>query len=298
MNDHSSPAIRTVDSAADIAADMAHVRGVVLRARSSFTTGMKVLPAERRDAMFAVYAFCREVDDIADGDGSPMDKLNRIDAWRTAVDDIYGGRPRDAVGRALCRAVADFGLRREDFVAVIDGMAMDAAAKVRLADLDELRLYCDRVACAVGRLSVRIFGMEPAPGDALAKALGDALQLTNILRDLHEDAVIDRLYLPATLLGDQGIDVSGDALAVLSQPGLRAVCDDIAGIAEARYQEAKILSAGSPRRQVLPAVLMMRAYERLLVKLRRKGWRELDRRVSLSRPEKLWIALRYGPLGW
>jgi phytoene synthase len=294
MNDHPGAAVE----AADAAADTAYVRAVVLRARSSFATGMKVLPAERRDAMFAVYAFCREVDDIADDPGHPQDKRDRLNAWRSDVDAFYDGRPRGAIGRALARATAEFGLRREDFLAVIDGMEMDAAERVRLADRDELLLYCDRVACAVGRLSIRVFGMEPELGDALAKSLGEALQLTNILRDLHEDAVIDRLYLPLATLAAHGIDNTEDALAVLGHPNLGSVCDEIARLAEARYAESEKLAARAQRRHVLPAVLMMRAYGRLFTKLQRRGWRDLERRVSLSRAEKLWIALRYGLIGW
>jgi len=306
MNDRSSPtagaAARTgctaVDSGADEAADREYVRAVVLRARSSFATGMNVLPAARRDAMFAVYAFCREVDDVADGDGEPHDKLQRLQAWREAVDAFCIGRPTDAVGRVLARAIGDFDLRREDFLAVIDGMDMDAARQVRMADMDELLLYCDRVACAVGRLSVRIFGMEPGQGIALAKSLGEALQLTNILRDLHEDAAIGRLYLPITSLRAHGIADVEDPTAVLDHPNLGKVCDELAERAQARFAESGQRAARAKRRQVLPAVLMMRAYERILVKLRRRGWRDLDRRVSLSRSEKIWIALRYGPLGW
>ncbi len=294
MNDRSSP----VAGMSDIIADMAYVRGVVLRAQSSFAIGMKVLPADRRDAMFAVYAFCREVDDIADGSGSPQEKLKSLNDWRVDIAGIYKGLPRGAICRALTGVVKEFGLREVDFLAVIDGMEMDAATQVRLSDMDELHLYCDRVACAVGRLSVRIFGMEAEAGDALAKALGEALQLTNILRDLHEDAIIDRLYLPIGMLRAHGIEDAGDAHAVLRQPGLAAVCDSIAQLAQRRYSEAEQLVRRAPRRQVLPAILMMRVYERVLSKLKRRGWRDVSQRLSLSRPEKLWIALRYGPLGW
>ncbi len=298
MSDHSGPVLSMDDLAADMAADMAHVRGVVMRAQSSFAAGMKVLPADRRDAMFAIYAFCREVDDIADGSGSPAEKKNALHDWRTDVDAIYAGRPPNAICRVLSRAIADFELRREDFLAVIDGMEMDAAPQVRLADMDELHLYCDRVACAVGRLSVRVFGMESGRGDALAKALGEALQLTNILRDLHEDATVDRLYLPAACLRAHGIVDAKDALSVLNRPELGSVCDELAELAQSRYGEAERLVRGAPRRQVLPAVLMMRVYERVLGKLRRRGWQNITQRLSLSRLEKLWVALRYGPLGW
>lgn len=280
------------------AEDMAHVRGVVLRAQSSFAAGMKVLPADRRDAMFAVYAFCREVDDIADGHSSPAEKTSALNAWRRDIEATFAHRPHNAVCRELSRAIANYRLHREDFLAVIDGMEMDAAPKVRLADMAELHLYCDRVACAVGRLSVRVFGMEEGRGDSLAKALGEALQLTNILRDLHEDATVDRLYLPAESLRAHGIVDTGDALSVLSQPGFGLVCDELAQLARSRFGEAERLSRGTPRRQVLPAVLMMRVYERVLGKLCRRGWQDITQRLSLSRLEKLWVALRYGPLGW
>lgn len=279
------------------AGDVAQVRDIVRRARSSFTAGMKVLPAERRDAMFAVYAFCREVDDIAD-EGADLDtKRRELDAWRRHIGNLYAGRPEGPITRALAPAIADYGLREADFQAVIDGMAMDAEPRVRIADRTGLALYCDRVAGAVGRLSVRIFGMDPARGDDLAKALGEALQLTNILRDLYEDAQRDRLYLPADLLGEHGIDGTDDAFAVLRHPELPSVCADLAGTAEERFRQSRALIAAAPRRQVLPAALMLHAYARILVKLRREGWRDVERRVSLSRPEKLWVVMRHGIFG-
>ena len=285
------------DTVTVAAADNAHVHAIVRRANSSFTAGMRMLPQVRRDALYAVYAFCREVDDIADEPGDPDAKRQALDAWRSRVDALLAGRADGPLERALAAAAATYRLRREDFLAVIDGMAMDAVDCIRIADEAELSLYCDRVACAVGRLCVRIFGMPPGPGDALAKALGEALQLTNILRDLHEDAGRDRLYLPADLLATHGIVDTADARTVLRQPNLPAICEVIAERAEARYDEAAALIAAAERRQVLPAVLMMEAYGRILTRLRRRGWRDVERRVALSRPEKLWLFLRHGIFG-
>ena len=279
------------------AADIAYLHDVVRKANSSFTAGMRVLPRARRDALFSVYAFCREVDDIADEPGEPEAKRLALSAWRVRIDGICVGEADGPLARTLVAATAGYGLRREDFHAVINGMEMDAAPRVRIADDAELSLYCDRVACAVGRLCVRIFGMDENTGDRLAKSLGEALQLTNILRDLHEDAEQDRLYLPADLLAANGIVDTADAMAVLGHSGLPMVCEIIAERAQVRYDESRTLIAAAERRQVLPAALMMEAYGRVLTRLRRCGWRDVRTRISLSRPEKLWLFLRHGIFG-
>ena len=146
---------------------------------SSFYTAMRVLPERRREAMLALYDFCRAVDDIADerGPATASQRLAELERWRAGVAEMFEGRPPPPFV-SLDRAVRDFDLKQEDFKAVIDGMAMDAAEDIRAPDWATLDLYCDRVASAVGRLSVRIFGLAPEPGNALAHHLGRALQLT------------------------------------------------------------------------------------------------------------------------
>lgn len=278
-------------------ADNAYVHDVVRRSNSSFTAGMRMLPRARRDALFAVYAFCRKVDDVADEPGELAQKRKELADWRARIEAIYARNADGPLARALAVAIVEYNLRQDDFLAVIDGMEMDAAPHMRIADDVQLAVYCDRVACAVGRLCVRIFGMGVQDGKQLAKSLGEALQLTNILRDLHEDAERDRLYLPADLLAANGIADTHDPMAVLRNPGLPAVCDVIAARAESRYDESRALIAGSERRQVLPAALMMQAYGRVLARLRRRGWHDLEKRVSLSRAEKLWLFIRYGIFG-
>lgn len=276
------------------ATDIAYVYGVVRKANSSFTAGMRMLPPAPRNALYAVYAFCREVDDIADKTGELEYKRQELSTWRVRINGICVGNADGPLARRLVTAIAVYGLKRENFIAIIDGMEMDAELCVRIADDAHLSLYCDRVACAVGRLCARIFGMEEYAGDMLAKSLGEALQLTNILRDLHEDAEQNRLYLPADLLAANGIVHTGDALAVLRNSALPAVCESIAERAQVRYDEARVLIAASERRQVLPAVLMLESYGRVLARLRRGGWRDLETRISLSRPEKFWLFLRHG----
>ena len=145
--------------------------------RSSFYTGMRILPRAQREAMFEIYSFCRAVDDIADDPGPRELRRAQLDRWRTDIDAVYRGAPPPQLA-GLAQAVRAFDLQRQDFIAIIDGMEMDVVADIRAPDRATLDLYCDRVACAVGRLSVRVFGMERQAGLALAHHLGRALQLT------------------------------------------------------------------------------------------------------------------------
>jgi len=281
-------AAETVDEA------RAAVRARVEAAGTSFYWAMRVLPEARRDAMFAIYAFCREVDDIADGTAAPEAKRRDLDAWRGEVAALFAGRPATAAGRALMEPTRAFGLRRADFLAVIDGMEMDAA-EMRAPSLAELDLYCDRVASAVGRLSVRAFGVATEAADRVAHSLGRALQLTNILRDLAEDGARGRLYLPREQLQAAGISAS-DPAAVLTHPALPRVCTGLAEIAERHFAEARAAMRECPRRPMRPAAVMGAIYHATLARLRRRGWRDLEREVKIPAALKLWFALRYGLL--
>lgn len=269
------------------------VESAVRRSGTSFYWGMRMLSPERRRAMYAIYAFCREVDDIADGMLPAADKAARLDAWTDEIDRLYLGRPTEPVARALAGPVASYGLAKRDLIAVIEGMRIDAADRLRFPDWPALIGYCDRVACAVGRLSNPVFGIEKALGDPLAKALGEALQLTNILRDLDEDAERDRLYLPADLLARHGI-LDDDVARVLAHPSLPAVCADIADITGSRFDESRAILARIGARERKPAVLMMEAYRRIYNRLVARGFAPPRHPVSTSRWEKAWIVLRHG----
>lgn len=273
----------------------AHVRQVTERSGTSFFWAMRLLPAARRAAMFAIYAFCREVDDIADEGGTPEAKREGLAEWRREIDRLYAGKPQWPTTKALLRPVAAFALLREDFLAVIDGMEMDAARDIQAPSLAELELYCARVAGAVGQLSVRAFGDPSEAARKLALAEGKALQLTNILRDLVEDAARGRLYLPRELLVKHGIAATAPG-AVLAHPDLGKVCDELAGLARGYYDEAKARLALLDRRTMRPAIIMLAIYRRTLEALLARGWRELERPVGLSKPAKLWLALRHGYL--
>lgn len=273
-------------------ADLAAVEAIVRAAGTSFYRGMRVLPPDRRHAMYAIYAFCRIVDDIADEEGDLAAKAARLDAWRARVAGLYAGVADGPVTRVLVLAARRFGLRQVDFLAVIDGMQTDAEAPVVAPTLEELDLYCDRVAAAVGRLSVRAFGDASPAADRVAYALGRALQLTNILRDIAEDAERGRIYLPGRWLDEAG--VPRDPRAIVGAAGLSAVCDRVAALAQGYFRDAEAAMAECDRRAMKPARLMGATYAALLARLRRRGWRLPAPRVSLPAWQKLWLALRYG----
>ncbi|MBS0561927.1 MAG: presqualene diphosphate synthase HpnD [Proteobacteria bacterium] len=273
-------------------ADLDAVEAIVRGAGTSFYRGMRVLPPDRRHAMYAIYAFCRIVDDIADEDGDFAEKVRRLDAWRARVAALYEGAADGPVTRVLVLAARRFALRQEDFVAIIDGMQQDAEAPVIAPSLEELDLYCDRVASAVGRLSVRAFGDASADADAVAYGLGRALQLTNILRDIAEDAERGRLYLPGPWLDEAG--VPRDPAAALTAPGLGAVCARVAALAHQHFRSAHAAMDRCDPRAMKPARLMGATYAAILARLERRGWRQPAPRVSLPLWQKLWLALRYG----
>lgn len=257
---------------------------------SSFYLAMRLLPKPKRDAMFEIYAFCRAVDDIADGEGPRPHRRKELQRWRADIDALFGNAaPVRLAG--LAAAVRRFDLQRADFLAVIDGMEMDLEQDIRAPDMATLDLYCDRVASAVGRLSVRVFGMEPGAGLQLAHHLGRALQLTNILRDLDEDAGVGRLYLPLEALKAAGI-ASNEPQRVLSDAALGRACAPVVEQARAHFTEAFRIMVEAPRATVRAPRLMGEAYRRILDRLVARGWAAPRARVRLSRLNLLWVVLR------
>jgi phytoene synthase len=273
-------------------ADLDAVETLVRAAGTSFYRGMRVLPPDRRHAMYAVYAFCRIVDDIADGDEAFVGKLPRLDAWRARVAGLYRGDADGPVTRVLIRAVQAYALRQVDFEAIIDGMQMDAETPIVAPDLATLDLYCDRVAAAVGRLSVRAFGDASAEADRVAWSLGRALQMTNILRDIHEDAGRERLYLPLEWLDAEG--VPHEPRAALMHPRLPCVCERVAAAAHGHFRDAADAIRRCDPKAMRAARLMGATYAAILARIERRGWQHLEVPTKLPAWQKLWLAARYG----
>jgi phytoene synthase len=262
---------------------------------SSFYAGMRVLPKAEREAMYAVYGFCRIVDDIADDQTRPIPEQRReLDAWRADVEALYAGKPP---GRAamLADAVARYDLAKDDFLAVIDGMQMDLEGIVR-PDLATLFLYCERVAVAVGRLSVKVFGMPAEEGEALAQHLGLALQLTNVLRDLDEDAAMGRLYLPDELLTEAGIKTR-DPHAAIAPPGVDQVCRALCATALEHFAQASAIMAAKPPGRLAAPRLMEAAYGGVLRRLQARGWGPPRTRVKTNKAALVWLLIKQGLFG-
>ena len=257
---------------------------------STFYRAMRILPPPQRRAMYEIYSFCRKVDDIADDPGDRPVRLAQLQQWRRDIDAICAGRAVAGLA-GLVGATREFGLAREDFLAVIDGMEMDVVADIRAPDRATLELYCDRVACAVGRLSVRVFGMKPEAGRALAHHLGCALQLTNILRDLDEDAALGRLYLPRESLLAAGIAAT-DPATVLARPAIGEACNAVVALAKTHFREAKAIMAKSPRREVRAPRIMGEAYRAILDALIARGFAPPRAAIRLPRAKLIFIVLR------
>jgi presqualene diphosphate synthase len=268
----------------------------VRAAGRSFFWAMRLLPAPRRNAMYALYAFCREVHDVADGEVSHALKCALLSDWRCEIARLFAGRAQHMVTRALAVPVRIYGLRCEDFLAVIDGVEMDARHDIRAPSRAELDLYCARVAASVGRIAIRILGLGTPDADRVAAELGHALQLTNILRDLVEDAGRHRLYLPRESLRTHGIFTTIPS-TVLAHPALPQVCRDLAAGVEERYAAAAEALKNCPLHKMRAAALMLHFQRAILRALVARGWRRLDEPVRIPAWRKAAFVVRLGLMG-
>ncbi len=284
----------TVDSLSEIEP----LKTQAVAVKSSFYLAMRILEPPRREAMFAIYSFCRSVDDIADDEGDRATRRAALDDWRYDLDELYAGRIRPRVG-FLASPVRRFSLARADFEAIIDGMAMDVEEDICAPDWEKLELYCDRVASAVGRLSVRAFGLVddgesdlPTGPKLLAYHLGRALQLTNILRDLDEDAARGRLYLPREALVEAGVSNFAPH-AALANPELDVVCTPVMNRAREHFEQADLVMASLPKATVKAPYLMAAGYRSILDRLSVRGFSPPREPVRMSRVRLVGALLRH-----
>lgn len=274
-------------AASDVTA--AEVRRLVTTAGSSFGMGMRVLPASRRRAIYAVYAFCRVVDDIADGDTTSSDRQADLEAWRAELKGSFAGHPRTPIGAELELAAGTYMLPQSELDLVVQGMQMDAAPIVAPSQ-DELERYIRCVAGAVGIIAMRIFGAWRGDcSERLALSLARAMQLVNIIRDVPEDAAMGRLYIPQTVLDATGLPA--DPSAVLHHPALADARRCLGRMARDSLQEALAEIPAHSRRSVFPALVMAGPYAALLAQMEqdwhslppaRPGWRKIMDGLSFA----------------
>jgi phytoene/squalene synthetase len=243
----------------------AEVQDIVAASGSSFTTAMKILPRERRDAMFAIYAFCRLVDDITDVEGPASEKLAALNEWSDEITRTYQRTPNTAVGEELVRAIYRFQLPRREFDLILAGMRMDVEGMVAPHPM-RLARYVRCVAGTVGLLSMRVFGAWQADASQrFALSLGSAMQLTNILRDVEEDARLGRLYIPAPMLAAAG--VPPDPHTAWQHPAMPEARRRLGLVARTQFDRTWAARRGHARARLIPALLMMGPYERLLASM-------------------------------
>ena len=255
---------------------------------SSFYYSFLFLPPPRRRAITALYAFCREVDDVVDEVADPAIARLKLAWWRQEVAAAYDGTPQHPVARALAPVVREFALPQAHLQTVIDGMAMDLE-HTRYLDFAALETYCHRVAGVVGLLSAQIFGHEHAATLGYARDLGIAFQLTNIVRDVGEDARRGRIYLPQEDLARFGVAPSALTAGVVTAP-FRALMAFQTERANAWYDRAFAQLDPADRRAQRPGLIMAAIYRTLLAEIARDGYQVLDRRIALTPLRKLWIA--------
>jgi len=260
------------------------------RTRSTFYWAMALMPRERRHAMFALYDLARALDDVADGDGTRETRRTALAEWRREIDRLYAGTPTHELTQALLPIVRRFDLPRAEFEELTRGMEMDVDGPLVAPPRAVLDLYCRRVAGTIGRLSLPIFGADNGAEREFAIYLGRALQLVNILRDLHADAATGRLYVPLEYLQAAGIE-PGEPMATLSAPTFNQAAQTLVADAQEAFTAAHARLPECNRRALWPALAMSAAYRDLLDRLA-QATLPMPTRQHVSRGAALCAALR------
>ena len=252
----------------------------------------QLLPAPRTRALYALHAFCREIEAIAHSEASASLKQALLSGWRSEIALLYEGRPRHALARSLMGPVRLYGLRCNDFLRIIDGWETDSRAGRQAPSLPELDFHCSQTAGGIGLLAMGILGLETPAAERIAAELGRAVRLTELLRDLSADAARNRLYLPHELLAAHGL-LSDSPRSVLTHPALANVCGELATLAEEHYAAAAKAIAASRSPGARVAALILATYRAILQEVRARGWKHLEKPIRLSAGRKARLALGY-----
>ncbi len=271
----------------DLANDFRFCRDVTRASASSFYYALRFLPATRRKALYAVYAFCRAVDDAAD-ESTPEDAPRLVAEWRNELARLYRGAPTHPVTVALMASLEHFPIPESALSAIIDGVEMDLE-KTRYATFAELELYCRRVASAVGLACIEVFGYRNGATRDYAVDVGLALQLTNIARDVAEDAARDRIYLPGEDLDRFGV-AAEDVLRGVYNRRFRDLMEFECDRARSYYRSAEARMPAEDARSLRPAETMRRTYEQVLDRIVEERYFVFGPRIGLSKSRKLALA--------
>ena len=270
--------------------DQIEVTKIVKKSGCSFFWGMNVLDSERKRAMFSIYAFCRIVDDIADEIKNKKIKIEKLRSWKKKINNIFQSKKlKSSIEKELKIAVDKFKLDRIDFYAIIDGMMMDAKNDIKFPSKKNLELYCDRVAVAVGYLSIKIFGLTKKERK-YAFYLGRAFQLTNIVRDFYEDLKRGRCYVPSEYLSIYGI--KKDIKTIIHEPKLQDILQDILAEANAFFEKSNVEAQNINKKQIIASEIMKTFYRTIHNKMFKKKI-NLEKKIKLNYFQKIYILLSF-----
>lgn len=272
---------------------MNNINRIVKKSGSSFFWSMRLLPRAKREAMYTIYAFCRHIDDIVDGDLPVKEKQDLINAWREEIDNIYDKKvPATEIGRKIYKNCMRFKLPKEEFIKLIDSISMDLPKPLQAPKLEDFLKYCRGVAGVPGNLSLRIFGCEDENLiEELATSLGNALQITNILRDVKEDAQANRLYIPKEYLKKAEI-TSKKPSEVLVNKNLSVAREELAKMASEDYARANQIIPFLDKDTARPVKAIAAIYKKYFDIMQNRGWEIVSPKPQISRFNKLSLALR------
>lgn len=272
---------------------MNDIKQIVKKSGTSFFWSMRFLPKAKREAMYTLYAFCRHIDDIVDGESDIKDKIELINAWREELDNIYDKKtPATEIGRKIYKNCMRFKLPKEEFVKLIDSISMDIPKPVQAPSLKDLMKYCRGVAGVPGSLSLRIFGCtDEKTIEELATTLGNALQITNILRDVKEDAFSNRLYIPKEFLKKANI-LTKDPRSVIVDKNLSVAREALAKMATDDFEKAYDIIKTLDKKTARPVKVIASVYKKYFDIMQNRGWEIVSPKPKISKFGKLTLAVR------
>lgn len=272
---------------------MNNIKQIVKKSGTSFFWSMRLLPLAKRNAMYTIYAFCRHIDDIVDGDAPLKEKVELINAWREELDNIYDKKiPTTEIGRRIYKNCMRFKLPKEEFIRLIDSIAMDIPHPVQAPSLQNFYKYCRGVAGVPGSLSLRVFGCQDEKViEELSTSLGNALQITNILRDVKEDAQSNRLYIPEEFLAKAQIS-SRDPLTVVVDKNLSVAREELARLARDNYDKADKLINQLDKTAARHVKMIENIYRKYFEIMEQRGWEVISPKPALGKIKKLSIAIK------
>ena len=272
---------------------MNNIDYIVKKSGSSFFWSMRLLPKAKREAMYTIYAFCRHIDDIVDGPLPLKEKQELIAAWREEIDNIYDRKsPATEIGRRIYKNCMRFKLPKAEFVKLLESISMDIPTPVQAPKLDDFLKYCRGVAGVPGNLSLRVFGCtDEKMIEELSTSLGTALQVTNVLRDVKEDALVNRLYIPWEYLQKADIK-SKNPNEVLVDKNLAIAREELAKVAESEYGKAYQIIPFLDRKAARPVRAIAAIYRRYFDLMQARGWEVVSPKPKISKINKFSLALR------